>query len=134
MPEYRIWRGMRNRCYNKNCSEYKYYGEQGITVCDEWLNSFDKFFSDMGPRPSKDYSIDRKEGSLGYSKDNCRWSTDKEQIRNRRNTIKVSVDGCERPLSEWAEILNVEYKWLLNKSRAAKTEVIIRGLLEKVAS
>jgi hypothetical protein len=82
---YRTWCDMKQRCYNPKNWAYKYYGARGITVCDEWKNSFLTFASDMGERP-EGMSIDRIDNDKGYSKLNCKWSTKKEQIDNRRPT------------------------------------------------
>lgn len=82
--EYNAWRGMKSRCLNKNLLHYKDYGGRGITICDEWLNSFPKFYEDMGDKPSPDLSLDRADNDGNYCKDNCRWATAKEQTNNRR--------------------------------------------------
>jgi hypothetical protein len=81
-----IWSGMKQRCLNPKCAAYCYYGGRGITVCDRWLESFENFFEDMGPRPSPDHSIDRINNDLGYFPENCAWRTRKEQMSNRRCT------------------------------------------------
>lgn len=86
-PEYRAWVSMKQRCYNPNISHFKHYGGRGVSVCDRWLESFDNFYEDMGPKPSPSHSIDRIDNYKlidGYSKDNCRWATKSEQIQNRR--------------------------------------------------
>lgn len=87
--EYRTWCGMKNRCSNEKDEFYEYYGGRGITVCERWLNSFENFFADMGPKPEpqKQYSIDRINNDLGYGPDNCRWATWKEQAQNRSNNV-----------------------------------------------
>lgn len=100
-PEYRSWSGMKARCYNPNSEGFKYYGGRTdpgpITVCDRWLESFENFYADMGERPfpKEDYSIDRINNDDGYYKDNCKWSTMKEQINNQRAPTKTYMRVCE---------------------------------------
>jgi hypothetical protein len=91
--EYRIWRGILERCYNKSSASYPRYGGRGIDVCEMWRTDFSSFLSDMGRRPSKSHSIDRIDNSKGYSKDNCRWATPLEQANNTRRNISVEVGG-----------------------------------------
>lgn len=82
-PEYRSWNGMKIRCTNPSHKGYKNYGGRGITVCPEWLNSFQNFYNDMGKRPNGK-TLDRINNNKGYEPSNCRWSTSKEQSKNRR--------------------------------------------------
>lgn len=86
-PEYRIYMGMKARCYNKKNEEYRRYGGRGIKICDRWLNSFSKFYNDMGNRPSKEYSIDRVNVNGNYSLKNCRWATKSQQSINTRKRV-----------------------------------------------
>ncbi len=80
--EYPIWVSMIQRCHNKNSSVYSYYGGRGITVCQEWKDSFENFYHDMGERP-EGLSIERVNNNLSYSKDNCIWANRTTQSRNR---------------------------------------------------
>lgn len=82
-PEYKVWRSMRYRCNCPNSNQFKHYGARGISVCKQW-DSFTQFLKDMGRRPSRAYSIDRKNNNLGYCPHNCRWATDVEQNNNTR--------------------------------------------------
>ncbi len=84
--EYFSWSNMKQRCQNKKVDSYKYYGGRGITICNEWLNSFSAFLSDMGERPSKKHELDRKDSNGNYEPNNCRWATKEENNKNRRST------------------------------------------------
>tara|TARA_R110002126_G_scaffold68046_6_gene172108 strand:- start:387 stop:896 length:510 start_codon:yes stop_codon:yes gene_type:complete len=81
---YNSWQNIKNRCTNPNSTQWKWYGERGIKVCDRWLNSFENFMLDMGIPPTKKHSIDRINNDGNYEPSNCKWSTMKEQCNNRR--------------------------------------------------
>ena len=87
--EYSSYRAMKERCLNEKSKSYKHYGGRGITMCDEWIESFENFYKDMGERPSKNHSIDRIDVNKGYSKENCQWTTSRNQALNRRNGSKT---------------------------------------------
>lgn len=101
--EYEIWAGMLKRCTNPRSRYYADYGGRGITVCERWLKDFAAFLADMGRRPSAAHSLDRKDNDVGYSPENCRWATRKEQNRNRRNNLILTVNGESLPAAAWEE-------------------------------
>jgi hypothetical protein len=109
-PMYNRYRAMVARCYDKASISYPNYGAKGITVCDEWLDDFNCFVADMGI-PKEGYSIDRINNNPGYSKDNCRWVTRKEQATNRKSTRMI--DGM--PAKEFAKLYNIPYSTLINR-------------------
>lgn len=83
-PEYKAWHDMKVRCYLVKHPSFKNYGGRGIRVCDQWINSFETFLKDVGPRPSSDYSLERKENDGHYDPGNVGWATRSEQARNQR--------------------------------------------------
>jgi hypothetical protein len=90
---------------------------KGITVCERWL-SFEAFFADMGPKPTPQHTIDRIDNTRGYSPDNCRWATHKEQANNKTNNRTVTYEGITQTLMAWAEQLGVDearIRWRLNR-------------------
>lgn len=127
--EYRIWRGIKDRCRNPTSKYYDRYGGCGIDVCDEWYNSFETFYRDMGPRPSPDHSIDREENDKGYSKGNCRWATPTEQANNRRNNVYYEFDGERKTLTQWCREFRVE-RWKLQ--RLIKSGMSLESALDSV--
>ena len=90
--EYTCWRSMKQRCLDKKCDSYQDYGGRGITVCSEWLNSYQQFLKDMGRKPSETHSIDRINNDGNYEPSNCKWSTPKEQCNNKR-----PWGSCKKP-------------------------------------
>lgn len=134
--EYGIWAGMKGRCRNPNFKDWKNYGGRGITFCERW-EIFENFYEDMGPRPSPLHTLDRKDNSLGYSKENCRWATWSEQQNNRSSNHIVEFNGERKTISEWENKLGwkqgtlkarLQRGWDITKSLTAP--VFQAGLVE----
>ena len=107
--------GMLSRCSNPDNQDYAGYGGRGIKVCDRWLNGdgvshgYFLFVKDMGPRPSSAHSLDRRDNDLGYSPENCRWASAKQQARNRRSNRKIVVNGEAMALSEYCDRYHLNF-------------------------
>lgn len=118
-PEYNSWCGMIQRCTNPNSHKYSTYGGRGISVCERWLNSFENFYVDMGPKPGAEYTIDRENNNGHYEPNNCRWATKMEQSSNRSNNILIEgFDGVKTTLSQAARDNGLSFctlKYRLNK-------------------
>jgi hypothetical protein len=110
---YHSWAGMKKRCSSP--IDYPTYTENNIKVCDEWLNSFEAFFKDMGHPPTKKHTLDRIENLKGYYKENCRWATTKEQNRNYSQNKILEANGQKMSVTEWAEKLNVSRFLIYNR-------------------
>lgn len=112
----KVWsthRGMLTRCCTPTSWAYVRYGGRGITVCSRWhhgeggLSGFECFLLDMGSPPSKRHSIDRIDNDKGYSPENCRWATKKEQSNNRGNNVFISAFGESLTVNQWADRVGV---------------------------
>lgn len=93
IPEYCIWSNMIQRCMNPKRLDWVRYGGSGITVCERW-RTFLNFYADMGKRPAG-LTLDRIDGTKGYSPENCRWATLTLQTMNQKikNTNKTGIKG-----------------------------------------
>jgi hypothetical protein len=101
-PAYRSWEAIKARCFNERTCGYESYGGRGITMCKEWAESFEAFFADMGERPAGT-TIDRIDPNGNYEKSNCRWATNKQQQRNRREHTWLCVEGQSITMAEAVE-------------------------------
>lgn len=110
-PSYRIWQGIRTRCFNERHPSYRSYGERGITMCPQWKDNFDQFLKDMGPRP-KGLSIERINNGGNYEPGNCQWGTAMEQAGNTRRNIVVEWNGVRCNLIDVARAEQTDYQAL----------------------
>ncbi len=113
--EYNSWRGMIERCENENHRGYNDYGGRGIKVCQRWRNSFSTFLSDMGPKPDRSYTIERRKNHEGYAPGNCFWASRKVQARNKRNNRLITAHGVTRTLAEWSEMTGVSFSTIVTR-------------------
>jgi hypothetical protein len=111
--EYKTWRSMKARCDNPKATGFFRYGGKGISYDPTWVD-FEAFFQDMGERPDG-CSLDRIDGSKGYSKENCRWATRKEQCNNRINNVRYTFEGLTLTVAQWARHKGIKHVTLKNR-------------------
>ncbi|AKO61072.1 HNH endonuclease [Pseudoalteromonas phage H101] len=97
---YHIWEGMKARCTRETCNGYEYYGGKGITFDESW-SDFKQFYDDMYEAYQDGLTLDRLDNTKDYSVENCKWSTITEQVRNKSDNRKVTIEGLTLCLSEW---------------------------------
>lgn len=115
---YSVWGNIKDRCYNKHCHNYQYYGGRGIKICDEWLNDFMTFYNwSMANGYKEGLTIDRIDNNGNYEPTNCRWVTTKQQNRNTRRNKYFTINGETHCLSEWCEIYNLNYRKISSRLR-----------------
>lgn len=128
-PIYATWGRIINRCYNKAGADWKLYGNRGIKVCGRWRYSFENFYKDMGSTYKKGRAIDRIDNNGDYEPKNCRWATQKQQQRNRRNNHNITFNGKTQCIAAWAEELGIKistlgmrlsYGWSIEKALMTK--------------
>lgn len=123
--EWNIWKGAKKRCRLKTDPAYHNYGARGIDMCDEWYNSFEAFYRDMGPRPPK-LQLERIDNNGNYEPGNCKWATSKEENRNKRSNHIWEHGGRKMCISEWSEFTGIRkdtlrrrvvvYGWSIEKA------------------
>lgn len=105
---YYVWAQIKYRCHNSNCKEFKNYGARGITVCALWQD-FVPFMDWAITNGYKEgLTIDRIDVNGNYCPENCRWITNKEQQRNKRDNINIRFGNKEQCLNAWAEEFNID--------------------------
>ena len=106
---YKKWNDMVRRCYNPNEPAYRFYGAKGISVCSDWKDSpeaFIKWCEETNPGDPA-LSLDRIDGLKGYSPENCRWSTQIQQVHNLTNNRFVTVNGETHCITEWCRMYHL---------------------------
>ena len=134
---YGIWRGMLDRCNNPKSPFYYRYGGRGIFVCNEWQESYASFRGwAVSSGYNKDASrgectIDRINNDDGYTPNNCRWITLKQQCNNRSTNHLIEHNGVIHTLTEWSEITGIRkdtlrrrifiYGWTVERALTEQT-------------
>lgn len=119
---YSVWSGIKNRCYNPNTYEYRFYGARGITMCSDWKQNFMSFYNwaiKNGYDENADrgmYELDRIDCNGDYSPDNCRFLTRKEQMNNMRSNHIIECNGESHSIAEWSRITGVNQYKIRNRT------------------
>lgn len=120
---YKIWTGMKQRCFNPNDTQYQNYGGRGIIICDEWRNDFTSFFNWATNNGYKEgLTIDRENVNGNYEPTNCRWATQKEQMRNTRFNRNLTIDGETKIVAEWIDTSTIKPKTFRERVRSNVSE------------
>lgn len=116
-PVYKVWVAMCQRCSNENGPSARIYMDRGIHVTPEWLGpgGFARFYEHMGPRPSRNHSIDRINNAGHYEPGNVRWATAKEQSHNSRRVRMIMLCGETHPAAEWARRIGLTVPALIGR-------------------
>lgn len=103
-----IFNGMKSRCYNQNDKSYRWYGDKGIKICDEWMNN-PKSFEDWALLNgyADGLTIDRINEDKNYCPENCRWVTYSDNTKYKSTTSLIDVDGEIHSGKDWARILGL---------------------------
>ena len=116
---HRIWHNMRTRCYNPNYDKYQYYGGKGITVCDEWRNSYNSFWGWAYSHGYNDsLTLDRIDVDGNYCPENCKWVDRKAQANNRTSNHYLEYGGQRKTVQEWSDVLGIPASTLYQRLRA----------------
>lgn len=130
---YRIWSALHSRCTNDHIEDtFKNYGGRGIQVCDDWktYETFREWALASGYEDG--LSIDRIDVNGNYEPSNCRWATQREQCRNRRNTLWVEFNGYKKPLAEWCDELNLPYRVVYARMKKMSFEDAIKKPIRRL--
>ncbi len=110
---YKIYDKMKQRCNNKNDTNYRHYGRRGITVCDEWLNDFMTFYNwSMNNGYKENLTIDRINVNGNYEPNNCRWVDNVTQQNNKINTVHLTYNGKTQSIAQWSRETGIKQSTL----------------------
>ena len=126
---YEVWKSMKQRCFNPQNASYKNYGARGITVCNEWKNSFTSFYEwSILNGYNEGLTIDRINNNSSYCPKNCRWVDRKIQANNSRWNKHIIINGKDDTQANWLRFYNIPYYkyYKLIKSGLSESEAIIQ--------
>ncbi len=129
--EYITYNAMKSRCTNPKDKRYERYGGRGINICDRWMESFNNFLMDMGPKPSDGHSIERLDVDKGYEPSNCIWATLSEQANNRTNNTRIEIDGRVQNINQWSKESGVNRTVILRRLKRGVSgkQLIFKGVI-----
>jgi hypothetical protein len=109
--EWTAWTAAKQRCFNDKHPQYANYGGRGITMHKEWADDFAKFYQHIGPAPGagRGVSLDRVDNNEGYEPGNVRWASTTQQLKNRRVTRIIEIEGQTMTANEACEKYNLPY-------------------------
>lgn len=120
----KIWNDMYRRCNKPTHKRYDDYGGRGITVCEEWNNSFEEFYYwAISNGYNNSLTIDRIDNDKGYSPNNCKWSTYEEQANNKRSCHYITYNGETHTIKEWGKINNINPTTIRTRIHAGWNEI-----------
>lgn len=126
---FRIYTGMKGRCYNQKNASYKNYGGRGIQICKEWLDDFSVFYEwAVNNGYGDNLSIDRIDAEGDYCPENCRWATRKEQANNTRQNRFLEFNGETHTVKEWADIIGISEQTIRGRLREGWNTEDVLGL------
>ncbi len=117
-PEYNAWLNMTQRCHNPKHFKFPEYGGRGISVCQEWRDSFTAFYTDMGVRPSSHHTLERVDNDGPYNAENCCWALMKTQARNKRSNRLLTLNGTTLTVTDWARKRGIDPRLVFARLRA----------------
>lgn len=135
-PEYTCWRGIKQRCYDKNTKSHKSYGGRGIKMYEPWRNDFMTFYNyllnNIGLKPKGKFSIDRIDNDGNYEPGNLRWATDSQQGLNQ-GLKSNNTSGCKgvtfhKNRKVWASRITINKERISLGSYKNKEDAIIARL------
>lgn len=133
---WQIWRGVKRRCLDPRVKGYKNYGGRGVKICSRWRESFENFYADMGDRPSRRHSLERRNNDGDYTPENCYWATDIEQHNNTRRSRFLEFQGKKQTITQWARELDINVATLYNRVKRGwnTTRILTAPVVRKYPS